>query len=99
MTRLLIVDDEQMIRNMIRKYAEFEGFTIDEACDGMEAVEKCEKNMYDLCVMDIMMPRLDGFSAVKEIKKIHPDMPFILLSALGEEYDRIHGFDIGVSLG
>lgn len=96
MTRLLIVDDEQMIRNMIRKYAEFEGFTIDEACDGMEAVEKCEKNTYDLCVMDIMMPRLDGFSAVKEIKKIHPDMPFILLSALGEEYDRIHGFDIGV---
>ena len=96
MTKILIVDDEQMIRTMIRKYAEFEGFQIDEACDGLEAVEKCEKNTYDLVVMDIMMPKLDGFSAVKEIKKIHPDMPFIMLSALGEEYDRIHGFDIGV---
>lgn len=96
MTKILIVDDEQMIRNMIHKYAEFEGFQIEEACDGLEAVEKCEKNSYDLIVMDIMMPRLDGFSAVKEIKKIHPNVPVIMLSALGEEYDRIHGFDIGV---
>ncbi len=96
MTKLLIVDDEDKIRNIIRKYAEHEGFSTDEACDGMEAVEKCETNHYDLCVMDIMMPNLDGFSAVKEIKKKNPNMPFIMLSALGEEYDRIHGFDIGV---
>lgn len=96
MTRILIVDDEEKIRNMIRKYAEYEGFQTDEAKDGLEAVQKCEKNKYDLCVMDIMMPNLDGFSAVKEIKKTHPRMPFIMLSALGEEYDKIHGFDIGV---
>ena len=96
MTRILIVDDEEKIRNMIRKYAEYEGFQTDEAKDGLEAVQKCEKNNYDLCVMDIMMPNLDGFSAVKEIKKAHPRMPFIMLSALGEEYDKIHGFDIGV---
>ncbi len=96
MTRILIVDDEEKIRNMIAKYAKHEGFDTDEACNGMEAVEKCEKNQYDLAVMDIMMPELDGFSAVKEIKKTKPDMPFIMLSALGEEYDRIHGFDIGV---
>ncbi|MDD6229932.1 MAG: response regulator transcription factor [Lactimicrobium massiliense] len=96
MTRILIVDDEEKIRNMIRKYAEYEGFQTDEAKDGLEAVQKCEKNNYDLCVMDIMMPNLDGFSAVKEIKKTHPRMPFIMLSALGEEYDKIHGFDIGV---
>ncbi len=96
MTKILIVDDEDKIRNMIRKYAEYEGFQAEEACDGLQAVEMCEKNHYDLCVMDIMMPNLDGFSAVKEIKKKDPNMPVILLSALGEEYDRIHGFDIGV---
>lgn len=96
MTKILVTDDEEKIRAMIRKYAEHEGFLVEEAVDGMDAVEKCEKNTYDLCVMDIMMPNLDGFSAVKEIKKTRPNMPFIMLSALGEEYDKIHGFDIGV---
>ena len=96
MTRILIVDDEVRIREMIAKYAKHEGFETDEAGDGMEAVEKCETGNYDLVVMDIMMPNLDGFSAVKEIKKTKPALPFIMLSALGEEYDRIHGFDIGV---
>ncbi|MCR5447959.1 MAG: response regulator transcription factor [Solobacterium sp.] len=96
MTRILITDDEAKIREMIRKYAEFEGFEVDEAVDGMEAVSKCLSNQYDLVVMDIMMPNLDGFSASKEIRKADPSMPIILLSALGEEYDRIHGFDIGV---
>lgn len=96
MTRILITDDEAKIRSLIAKYAAHEGFETEEACNGMEAVEKCEKNTYDLVIMDIMMPELDGFSAVKEIKKTHPDMPFIMLSALGEEYDKIHGFDLGV---
>lgn len=96
MTKILITDDEEKIRNMICKYAHYEGFETEEACDGLQAVEKCEKENFDLCVMDIMMPNLDGFSAVKEIKKFKPDMPFIMLSALGEEYDKIHGFDIGV---
>ena len=90
MTRILITDDEAKIREMIRKYAEFEGFEVDEAVDGMEAVSKCLSNQYDLVVMDIMMPNLDGFSASKEIRKTNPSMPIILLSALGEEYDRIH---------
>lgn len=96
MTKILIVDDEAKIREMIVKYARHEGFETEEASDGMEAVELCEKNDYDLCVMDIMMPNLDGFSAVKEIKQFKPQMPFIMLSALSEEYDRIHGFDVGV---
>ena len=96
MTKILVTDDEQKIREMIRKYGEHEGFTVDEAVDGMDAVEKCEVNAYDLVVMDVMMPNLDGFSAAKEIKQSHPDLPFIMLTALGEEYDRIHGFDIGV---
>lgn len=96
MTRILITDDEAKIRSLIAKYAVHEGFEIEEASNGMEAVEKCENNHYDLVIMDIMMPELDGFSAVKEIKKTKPDMPFIMLSALGEEYDKIHGFDLGI---
>jgi DNA-binding response OmpR family regulator len=96
MTRILITDDEAKIRELIAKYAKHEGFQTDEAVNGMDAVEKCEQIRYDLVIMDIMMPELDGFSAVKEIKKTQPDLPFIMLSALGEEYDRIHGFDIGV---
>ena len=96
MTKILIVDDEQKIREMIRKYAKHEGFETDEASDGMVAVEKCETSRYDLVIMDVMMPNLDGFSAVKQIKKTQPGLPFIMLSALGEEYDRVHGFDVGV---
>ena len=96
MTRILVTDDEQKIREMIRKYAEFEGFTVDEAKDGFDAVNKADKEKYDLIIMDVMMPNLDGFSAVKVIKKKDPNVPVIMLSALGEEYDKIHGFDVGV---
>lgn len=96
MIRILVTDDEQKIREMIRKYAEFEGFTVDEAKDGFDAVNKADKEKYDLIIMDVMMPNLDGFSAVKEIKKKDPNVPVIMLSALGEEYDKIHGFDVGV---
>ena len=96
MTRILVVDDEIRIREMIRKYAEYEGFQVTEAGDGMEAVELCETQAFDLIVMDIMMPKLDGFSACRQIKKTAPDMPIIMLSALGEEYDKVHGFDLGV---
>ena len=67
--KLLIVDDEKNIRNVINEYAKFEGYETDEAEDGMEAVEKCRTGNYDLIIMDVMMPRLDGFSAVKEIRK------------------------------
>lgn len=96
MTKILITDDEAGIRSMIRKYAVHEGFEADEAENGMAALEKCERTGYDLVIMDIMMPELDGFSAVKEIKKLYPDLPVIMLSALGEEYDKIHGFDLGI---
>ena len=94
MEKILIVDDEQKIREMIKKYAEFEGYRTDEAKDGMEAVLKVRKTNYDVIIMDIMMPDLDGFSAVKEIRKTK-NTPVIMLSARGEEYDRIHGFEVG----
>ena len=96
MAKILVTDDEQKIREMIRKYAEFEGFSVEEAKDGFDAVSKFDKEDFDLIVMDVMMPGLDGFSAVKEIKKKKPNIPVIMLSALGEEYDKIHGFDLGV---
>ena len=90
---LLIVDDEA--RSLIAKYAAFEGYIADEAENGMQAVEKCRGKKYDLIIMDVMMPELDGFSAVREIRK-DQQTPVIMLSARGEEYDRIHGFEIGV---
>ena len=96
MKKILVVDDEEKIRSIIRKYGEFEGYEITEACDGMDAIEKVKENSdYDVIIMDVMMPELDGFSACSEIKKIK-DIPVIMLSARGEEYDRIHGFEAGV---
>ena len=95
MYNILVVDDEARIRSIIRKYAEFDGHTVTEAGDGMEAVLLCRKNEYDLIIMDIMMPELDGFSACREIRKIS-QTPIIMLSARGEEYDRINGFEVGI---
>ncbi len=95
MFKLLIVDDEEKIRNVVREYAVFEGYEVKEAKDGMEAVEICKTNDFDLIIMDIMMPRLDGFSACKEIHK-HKEIPVIMLSARGEEYDKLFGFEIGI---
>lgn len=96
MYNLLIVDDEAAIRTLISKYAIFDGYKIDEAENGMDALEKCAANCYDLVIMDIMMPEMDGFTASRELKKRFPDLPILLLSARGEEYDRINGFEIGV---
>lgn len=93
--KVLIVDDEEMIRNVLKEYVEFEGNEAYEACDGMEAVRMCRDNDYDMILMDVMMSKLDGFSAVKEIKK-NKDIPVIMLSARGEEYDKLFGFEIGV---
>lgn len=93
--RVLVVDDEEKIRNVIKEYAEFEGYEIDEAADGMEAIAKCKAQDYDIIIMDVMMPKLDGFSSIKEIRKIK-NIPVIMLSARGEEYDKLFGFEIGV---
>ncbi len=95
MYHILVVDDESRIRAIIRKYAEFEGHQVTEAGDGMEAVLLCRSNHYDLIIMDIMMPELDGFSACREIRKT-TQTPIIMLSARGEEYDRINGFEVGI---
>lgn len=95
MPKILIVDDEQKIREVIREYSEFNGYEVEEASDGMEAVNLCANNDYDIIIMDIMMPKLDGYSACKKIKAIK-DIPVIMLSAKGEEYDKLFGFELGI---
>ena len=95
MSKILVVDDEFRIREIIKKYANFEGHKVTEAVHGMSAIEICNKETFDIIIMDVMMPELDGFSACKEIRK-HCNTPIIMLSARGEEYDKIHGFELGI---
>ncbi|MBE6845433.1 MAG: response regulator transcription factor [Ruminococcus sp.] len=95
MARILVVDDETNIRRVVREYAEFEGHEVFEAVDGMDAVEMVKNNNYDVIVMDVMMPKLDGFSTCKEIRK-YKTIPVIMLSARGEEYDKLFGFELGI---
>ena len=93
--KILIVDDEALIRDVIKEYAHEENYLTDEAENGMEALEKVQNNDYDVIIMDVMMPKMDGFKAVSEIKKIK-NIPFIVLSARSEEFDKLHGFDLGI---
>ena len=93
--KILIVDDEELIRSVIREYAELENYVVDEASNGMEAIEKCEENDYDLVIMDIMMPKVDGYQSVKKIKE-SKNIPILMLSARGEEYDKLLAFDLGI---
>ena len=95
MAKLLIVADEIYIREVVREYAEFEGHQVFEAGDGMKCVSLCRENDYDLIIMDIMMPKLDGFSACKEIRKLK-NTPVIMMSARNEEYDKLFGFELGI---
>ena len=93
--KLLVVDDEELIRNVIKEYAKIENYEVDEASDGDEAVEKALENDYDVIIMDIMMPKRDGFSAIKEIKQ-EKDTSVIVLSARTMEEDKLNGFDLGI---
>ena len=92
---ILVCDDEEHIRNVIKEYLTLNNYIVDEASDGKEAVEKAKNVNYDLIIMDIMMPHMDGYLACKEIKKIK-NVPFIMLSARSEEYDKLIGFDLGI---
>lgn len=94
MARLLIADDEEKIREMLGKYASHEGHDVTLASNGREALKLFENSDFDLVILDIMMPEMDGYEALKKMKEIR-DVPCIFLTALGQEYDRIYGFDIG----
>ncbi|WP_409229225.1 response regulator transcription factor [Gudongella sp. SC589] len=95
MYRILVVDDEEKIREVVKEYGEFNGHKVYEAEDGLQAVNMCRENEFNIIVMDIMMPRLDGFMAVKEIRKFS-STPVLMLSARGEEYDKLFGFELGI---
>lgn len=95
MTRILIVDDEDKIRGLIKKYALYEHMEADEASNGLEAIEAIQKNQYDCIIMDIMMPFCDGYTATAKIREFC-DTPILMLSAKGEEYDRIKGFEFDI---
>ena len=93
--RVLVVDDEKLIRDVIKEYLLLENIKVDEAENGLQAVDEVKHNDYDIIIMDIMMPKMDGYTECREIKKIK-DIPFIMLSARGEEYDKLIGFDLGI---
>jgi two-component system, OmpR family, response regulator ResD len=95
MYKVLIVDDEVKLREIVAKYAALEGFTTDEAGNGFEAIDKVKAGSFDIVIMDVMMPELDGFSAVREIRKFSA-IPIIMLSARTETYDKINAFEIGI---
>ena len=95
MPRILIADDEPDIIEMIRRYAEREGYEVTAVGDGSEAVEACREHDFDVIIMDVMMPDTDGFTACKKIRE-NKDIPVLMLSARGTEYDKLFGFEVGV---
>ena len=95
MAKILIVDDEERIRDIIKEYFDFEQFEYDEASDGIEALGKIKADEFDCVILDIMMPKVDGFTVLREIRKF-TQVPVIMLSARGEEYDKLFGFEMGV---
>lgn len=93
--RILLVDDEERIRDMIKEYTSLEGYNIDEASNGVKALDLFKQNKYSLIILDVMMPKIDGWSVCREIRKIS-NVPIIMLTARGEEYDKLFGFELGV---
>ncbi len=92
---ILVVDDEKLIRDVLKEYLLLEKYQVFEASNGLEAIQVVMNNSIDFIIMDIMMPKMDGYQAVKEIKKIK-NIPVLLLSARGEEFDKLFGFELGV---
>ncbi len=92
---ILVVDDEQLIRNVICEYLKNDNYQVLEAQDGIEALQIVKENAIDLVILDIMMPKKDGYTTLREMREIK-NIPVIMLSARGEEYDKLHGFDLGI---
>lgn len=95
MIKFLIADDEVKIREVAKEYAKVSGYQCDQASDGAQALEMVQNTDYDVVILDIMMPVMDGYTACREIKKIS-DVPIIMLSARQEEFDKLMGFELGI---
>ncbi len=93
--KILLVDDEERMRDMIKEYTSLEGYDIDEAADGVKALDLFKQNKYTLIILDVMMPKIDGWTVCREIRKTS-NVPIIMLTARGEEYDKLFGFELGV---
>jgi DNA-binding response OmpR family regulator len=93
--KILIVDDEPHMRRGLRDNLEFEGYQVEEAVDGIDALEKLVGESYSLIILDVMMPRMSGFEVCKQIRKEGNDVPIIILTAKGEEIDKVLGLEIG----
>ena len=94
MSSILVIDDEERIRHLVRMYLEREGYEVDEAGDGREALEKIQKRDYSLLIVDLMMPEIDGWKVCRDVRE-KSDIPIIMLTARGEEFDRVLGFELG----
>ena len=94
MYHILVVDDEAKIREIIKKYAVFEGYRVTEAANGMEAIDLCRTEPFDLIIMDVMMPELDGQEACMRIREFS-NVPIIMLTAKSEDADKLMGFECG----
>ena len=95
MAKLLIVDDDARLRRLVRTYGELDSHFCEEAADGQTALDKLGHGSFDLIILDVMMPGLDGFDVLEQIRKIS-NIPVIMLTARSEEYDRLLGFRLGV---
>jgi two-component system response regulator ResD len=93
--KVLIVDDEEQLRSLVRLYLEQEGFKVDEAVNGRDALLEINKNQYDLIVLDLMMPVLNGWEVCRQVRKENKDIPILMLTAKTEVEDKLVGFDIG----
>lgn len=94
MEPILVIDDEERIRHLVRMYLENEGFTVEEAENGREALEKFRKGSYALLIIDLMMPEVDGWHVCREVRRVSA-IPIIMLTARGEEFDRVLGLELG----
>jgi len=93
--RVLIIDDEELIRNVIKEYCNHENIETMEAENGIIALNLVKENHFDAIVLDIMMPKMDGYTFFKEMKEKY-DIPTIVVSARSDEYDKLQGFDLGI---
>lgn len=94
MNPILVIDDEERIRHLVRMYLEREGYSVEEAENGRQALDKIEKKEYALLIVDLMMPEIDGWKVCREVRE-NSDIPIIMLTARGEEFDRVLGFEMG----
>ncbi len=92
--RILLVEDEDRIREMVKEYLQNEGFVVTEAMDGADALDKFKELEFDMLVLDVMLPKVDGWSICREVRKTS-EIPVLMLTARGEEYDRLFGFELG----